>query len=143
MTTSVFLYLYAGPRNLSRSFSRHLRCRSVVDFVRFSTLDRGVAAFGDAFVGGDDDGVDDVASEIRGGDFRHLSVALLDGEDDADDDSDENDEEDDDEEDDDDEDVDLFRFRTQDDSSCLYKYDFSANDLPQRVQVCGFVFEWV
>lgn len=51
---SVLLNLYAGPRNLSRSFSRHLRWRSVVDFARFNTLDSAVAVAFDAFVVGDD-----------------------------------------------------------------------------------------
>lgn len=33
--------------------------------------------------------------------------------------------------------------RIQDDSSCLYKYDFNANALPHLPHTCGFVFECV
>lgn len=33
--------------------------------------------------------------------------------------------------------------RMQDDSSCLYKYDFKAKAFPHLVHMCGFVLEWV
>lgn len=38
---------------------------------------------------------------------------------------------------------DFVWFRMHDDSSCLYKYDFSANALPHLAQLCGFVLECV
>ena len=37
----------------------------------------------------------------------------------------------------------LFCERMQDDSSCLYRYDLSANALPQRPHTCGLVLECV
>lgn len=126
--------LAAGPRNLSRNFSRHLRCNSVVVVLpRFITLAivtaTLVVGLTDCETGvehDEDDEEDDDAEESdrRGG--LHLSVGDVE-----------------DEEDDDDEEDDLLRFRTHDDSSCLYRYDLSANDLPQRVHVCGLVFECV
>lgn len=122
-----------GPRSLSRSFSRHLSCSSVVDLPRFGTFVRvvnvvTVAAavdFVDGDVGANDAvDVDDVNESNRRGD--DLSLSDSEDEDDEDDDVD-----------------DLFRLRTHDDSSCLYKYDLRANDFPHRVQVCGLVFECV
>lgn len=77
--------------------------------------------------------------------FVGLVLVAVDGDNENDEDDDEDEDEDDEDVDDaDDENVDdLFMLRTHDDSSCLYRYDFRANDLPQRAQVCGFVFEWV
>lgn len=76
----------------------------------------------------DDDDEDDENEESVRRAILHLSVGDVDEVDDDDDD---------------DEEDDLFRFRTHDDSSCLYRYDLSANDLPQRVHVWGLVFECV
>lgn len=129
----------ALPLSLSRIFSRHLRCNSLAaDFRRsdgaFACVRIIVAAV--AFsVGGFA-----LACDL----FGLVVVDGGDSENDEDEEEEDDDDEDDDVDDADDENVDdLFMLRTHDDSSCLYRYDFSANDLPQRAQVCGFVFECV